>query len=453
MTVIVIPKNYYVYVAVFIGHIGAFIAALSMTWSSPILSKLSSLEDNPLGRIITSTEQSILGSIPTIGTFIGTFSSSYLAGKFGRKPVMIGLGVPTIICYVLMTLSTYIWELYLARILGGITLGGIFTVNTMYFAEVAENSNRGLLGTAMICFVNFGLLFVLILGPLSTYFWFHVVLSIFPAVFMILVYIFLPESPYYLILIDPERAEASLKKLRGSSDVENELNAIKNSLQKNNQIYLKDLLSKKGLRKGLFIGCGLILFQQLSGTAVIMSYGQLIFAEANEGISSEMGPIIIAGLQFLVGFITPLFIDRTGRIILLLISYVGMTLAHMTFGLYFFMKDSGGNVSAISWLPLASLVAYIITYSIGSGPIPWSLIGEIFPLEVKGVATSVCIVVLNICAFVLIVSFNSMKDFFGLGQTFWIFGTSCIIAAIFSKFYIIETKGKSLMEIQTLLDA
>ncbi|KAL3269488.1 hypothetical protein HHI36_008555 [Cryptolaemus montrouzieri] len=117
--------------------------------ASSMLFKLNSLEDNPLGRIITSTEQRILGSTPNIGTFIDTYFYGYLAERFGRKPIMIGLGAPTILFYFLMVFSTHIWQFYLARIVGGIALGGVQTVNTMYFAEVTEDSNRGLLGTAM----------------------------------------------------------------------------------------------------------------------------------------------------------------------------------------------------------------------------------------------------------------------------------------------------------------
>ncbi|KAK9890886.1 hypothetical protein WA026_012228 [Henosepilachna vigintioctopunctata] len=448
----IIPVNYYVYLAVFIVHIGALISGISMTWPSPVITKLSRLDDNPLGRIITSTEQSILGAIPTIGCLIGCFATGYLAKKYGRKPLLILLEIPTVIAYFVMCLSTNIWELYAARTLTGLTVGGVFTVNTMYVAEVAENSNRGLLGTAVTCFINFGLLFSLLLGPLTSYLWFHIILSAFPILLIPLIYLYVPESPYYLIKRDPTKAKAVLMKLRGRADVETELDIIAQSSNTETKIRIQYMFGNKGLRKGIIIGCGLILFQQLTGTAVIMSYGEQIFAEIDEGTPSAVGPVIITGIQFLVGFVAPLVSDKAGRKILLLISYVGITVAHVLFGIYFVMRYGSESIGFFSYLPLASLIIYIITYSLGSGPIPWTVIGEIFPLEVKESATSICVTLLNVLAFIMLLTFNFVKDSIGIGPTFWIFSAFGLLATLFVQYYVIETKGKSLQEIQNELN-
>ncbi|XP_044753427.1 facilitated trehalose transporter Tret1-like [Coccinella septempunctata] len=445
-------RNYYEYIAVFIGHLGVFIAALSMTWTSPTLPKLTGIEDNPLHRIITPDEQSLLGSIPILGSLVGTFLSGYLAKIYGRKPIFIFLGIPALASYAIIAVSTNIWQLYTARIIGGFALGGFFTVDTMYFAEVAANSNRGLLGTAMTCFINFGLLFVLIIGPWTPFIPFHIVLALIPAIFMVLVYFFLPESPYYLIQKDYNEAEKCLRNLRGVPDVKDELDSIRDSLNQENQATWKNVLDDNGLRRGLVIGCGLVICQQLSGTAVIMSYGQTIFEEAGGGVPSEIGPIIIASIQFLVGFIAPSIVDKSGRKMLLLISYVGITVAHLLFGSYFILKNKMENVGWMSWLPIASLVLYITTYSLGSGPLPWTIIGEIFPLEVKNVATSICITILNVLAFIFLFGFNLLKNQIGIGATFWIFSAFGMLSTIFTYLFVIETKGKSLSEIQKILN-
>ncbi|XP_045473030.1 facilitated trehalose transporter Tret1-like [Harmonia axyridis] len=452
MKIGVIPRNYYEYIAVFIGHLGVFIAALSMTWTSPILPKLTSLEDNPLHRKITPGEESLLGSISISGGLVGTFLAGYLAKTYGRKPIFIFLAIPFLVSFTIMAFSTNFWELFIARIIGGFALGGFFTVDTMYFAEISENSNRGFLGTAMTCFINFGLLLVLVIGPWTPFVYFHLILATFPAVFIVLVYLFLPESPYYLVQKDYNEAESCLKKLRGTADVKSELSSIRESLDEENQVSLKDVLRNKGLRRGLLIGCGLVIAQQLSGTAVIMSYGQTIFSEAGGNIPSEIGPIIIAGIQFFVGFIAPPIVDKSGRKLLLMISYIGITLAHFIFGSYFLLKNKYGNVGFLSWVPLASLILYIITYSLGSGPLPWTIIGEIFPMEVKNVATSVCITVLNVLAFIFLFGFNLVKDEIGIGATFWIFSAFGMLSTIFIHFIVIETKGKSLSEIQRILN-
>lgn len=424
-----------------------------MTWSSPILPKLTNLEDNPLNRKITPAEYSVLASISILGVFIGTFLCGYLAKKYGRRPIFLFLGLPSFWFYILMAFSTNIWWLVIARIATGLTVAGFFTVNTMYFAEISEISNRGLLGTAMTCFINLGLLFVLIIGPWTPFFEFHIILAIFPIIFTILAFFYLPESPYYLIQKDYNKAEECLKKLRGSNDVKSELSTISESLNEGNQVGLKDVISNRGLRRGLIIGIGLVLCQQLSGTAVIMSFGQTIFEEAGGNVPAEIGPIILTSIQFLVGFIAPPLVDKSGRKSLLLISHIGITAAHLLFAVYFFMKNQFGTIPSLSWLPLASLVLYITTYSLGSGPLPWTVIGEIFPLEVKNIATSVCIVFLNALAFIFLFGFNAVTTQIGMGGIFSIFSGLNVLCTIFIYIFVVETKGKSLLEIQKDLNS
>jgi len=82
--------------------------------------------------------------------------------------------------------------------------------------------------------------------------------------------------------------------------------------------------------------------------------------------------------------VSTLVVDKLGRKILLLYSIIAMGICTFLIGGFFYAKDSNYDVSSIGFIPLLSLCVFIILFSIGFGPIPWMLMGEIFPAQIKG---------------------------------------------------------------------
>lgn len=83
-------------------------------------------------------------------------------------------------------------------------------------------------------------------------------------------------------------------------------------------------------------------------------------------------------------YLSTLVIDKLGRKILLLYSVVAMGIATFFIGGFFYAKDTNYDVSSIGYVPLVSLCVFIIMFSVGFGPIPWMMMGEIFPPQIKG---------------------------------------------------------------------
>jgi len=83
-------------------------------------------------------------------------------------------------------------------------------------------------------------------------------------------------------------------------------------------------------------------------------------------------------------YVSTLVVDRLGRKILLLYSVIAMGICTFLIGGFFYAKDSNYDVSSIGFIPLLSLCVFIVLFSIGFGPIPWMLMGEIFPPQIKG---------------------------------------------------------------------
>jgi SP family facilitated glucose transporter-like MFS transporter 8 len=117
-------------------------------------------------------------------------------------------------------------------------------------------------------------------------------------------------------------------------------------------------------------------------------------------------------------------------------------------GLYLHLKEQDYDVRGINWLPLASVAVFIIVFSMGFGPIPWIMIGELFPSNVKGIASAVAAASSWILAFAVTKAFQNLLDLLGSAVTFWLFAMMCVAGTVFTALLVPETKGKDLEEIQ-----
>lgn len=153
-------------------------------------------------------------------------------------------------------------------------------------------------------------------------------------------------------------------------------------------------------------------------------------------------------LQVLATYSSTLLVDKAGRRVLLLISSSVMAICLTVLGVCFHLQEHGYDVSSISWLPLASVAVFIIVFSMGFGPIPWIMLGELFPSNVKGIASAVTAASSWILAFAVTKAFQNLLDLLGSPITFWLFAVMCIVGTIFTAVLVPETKGKDLEEIQ-----
>jgi len=101
-------------------------------------------------------------------------------------------------------------------------------------------------------------------------------------------------------------------------------------------------------------------------------------------IGSNTSTIIIGIMAVVSTYVSTLVVDKLGRKILLLYSIVAMGICTFLIGGFFYAKEFHYNISLIGFIPLMSLCIFIILFSIGFGPIPWMLMGEIFPAQIKG---------------------------------------------------------------------
>ncbi|KAJ8942453.1 hypothetical protein NQ318_002666 [Aromia moschata] len=190
---------------------------LPLSWTSPIYPKLYSNDTsiNPLGKPITEHQDGWIGSLVTIGAIVGPLPFGFISEKFGRKIGLLSIALPHIISYFMMAFAKHIYMFYIGRILGGLAMGGGYTLLPMYIAEISQNSNRGMMSQTLNVFWAIGNFLPYALGPFLSIMWFNIVLACIPSIFFLSFLAIGPESPYYLVKVNKiKEAEKALMLLR-----------------------------------------------------------------------------------------------------------------------------------------------------------------------------------------------------------------------------------------------
>lgn len=451
----------------FLAGIGVSMAATSagtaLGWTSPVLSQLVPVVDNTTnaatvsnstdGFTLTSEEGSWVGSFLAIGAFLGALPAGVLAEKIGRKYTTMSLGVPYLLSWALIIFANGAEMLYAGRFLIGIATGASCVVAPMFISEFAEVSIRGALGAFFQLFLTVGILFVYVIGPYTSWVTLSVLCAIFPALLIVAMFI-VPESPTYLVKTGRRSdAAVALKWFWGPNcNTQNAIESIQSDLDAvKGEAKVSDLFTKAVNRNALFIALLLMFFQQFSGINAVIFYTVPIFQSAGSTMDPAICGIVVGVVQVLMTFVSSVLIDKAGRRILLLQSSFIMGSCLIVLGVYFKLQADKADVSGIGWLPLASVVLFIISFSLGFGPIPWMMMGELCAPDVKGLASALTVMFNWSLVFLVTKTFGTMQETLGADWTFWFFGIWMIVGTLYVFFKVPETKGKSNAEIQALL--
>lgn len=175
-----------------------------------------------------------------------------------------------------------------------------------------------------------------------------------------------------------------------------------------------------------------------------------IFEKAGSS-SPEKNSIIIGVTQTLAAVVSSILVERAGRKTLLLLSCILMGISLVALGYYFWLLDTDGNTSYVEWLPLTSLVTYMITFALGLGPIPWMMAGDLFTPEMQSLGSTVTAATNLFCLTLVTLFFRTLMDLISTAGTFWLFAIVCGIATVFTLVVIPETKGKTAEQVQNIL--
>ena len=377
--------------------------------------------------------QGVAMTTALVGCLIGAMVAGGAADKYGRKPLLMFSAVLFTVSAIATGLFNDFTLFNIARFIGGVGIGVASALAPMYIAEVSPAEIRGRMVSLNQMTIVLGILAAQIVNMLLArdtsiaaeqawnvewgwrwMFWAETL----PAALFLFMSFFIPESPVYL-----------------------QLKAATVSQHKEQKAGLRELMESK-YGKVLLLGLIIAVFQQWCGTNVIFNYAQEIFVGAGFDVDGMFINIVITGIANVVFTFVALYtIEKWGRRTLMLIGAGGLGLIYMTLGTCYFFEVKGVMMVAL-------VVAAISVYAMTLGPVTWTLLAEIFPHRVRGIAMATCTFALWVGCCTLTFSFPSMNAALGSSGTFWIYSAICVCAFVFLWNRCPETKGKTLEELE-----
>lgn len=267
-----------------------------------------------------------------------------------------------------------------------------------------------------------------------------------PSILMFFGGITLPESPRYLVRKGQEdEALAVLTKLQDNSEAaKDELADIKLQASMANGGF-KELFGLMA-RPVLVMAMGLAIFQQVMGCNTVLYYAPTIFTDVGFGVSAALiAHIGIGVFNVIVTWVAMKMMDKVDRKKMLIWGAWGMgiSLFIMSFSMHF-----SGQSQAASYICAVALTIYIAFFSATWGPVMWVMIGESFPLNIRGLGNSFGSVVNWTANTIVSLTFPPLLNYFGTGSLFIGYAVLCIAAIWFVKRFTIETRNQTLEQIE-----
>ncbi|CAH1153890.1 unnamed protein product [Phaedon cochleariae] len=433
------------------GTLFAISDGMTYGWTAPYIPYLISNESHI---VTTKSETEWLETCLLIGALCGLPLTIYSVDRFGRKKSLLFASITIFIAWVLIAFADRMLYLFIARFLSGMAGDMAFVAAPMYMAEMADQQIRGFLSGIIYIMVHIGSLVVYCFGPFTP---FYVTPLIGSAVVItqLSVFTFMPETPYYLMYKNRrEEARKALEYFKPYCDIDKELDEISTSLakQKADKGRMQDLVLVKSNRRAIVIMTILNTGQHLLGYTVILMNLHIILESAGSiYMESSHAAILFAGIMLISAIFSSLQVDKYGRKVLLIISSVSSAMCLLAIAIYFHLKSTGIDVLPVSWIPIVSVMVYGAFFKIGVGMVPIIVTAEIFPSNMKAFGMTIADAMFIIGGIVGIQIYQRMAGPLGIHVPFYFFGCWGFFVAIFTHFFIPETKGKSLDEIQSLL--
>ena len=392
--------------------------------------------------VLPDTLQGFLVSSVLIGAVIGAATNGILADIFGRKKIIMATAVIFILGSILCAFAPNVYVLILSRIFVGFAVGIVNFVVPLYLSEVSPKNLRGTLVSLYQWAITAGILFSYFINAVfaqAVYNWRWMLFAgVVPGLVLFIGMCFMSDTPRWLVSKNrDDEAKKVFSKIEPDIEPEKEIAEIKETLVDNRQE--KAFRLKKWMIMPFVVGIGIMFAQICTGINTIIYYAPTIFKTA--GFDSNLTAIYattgIGVVNFIMTIVAVFFTDRIGR----------KPLLYFALGTSFAFAGVLG--SSLKWVAVGSLVTYIICFAMSLGPIGWILVSEVFPLRIRGIAMSVCTVSNFAFNFFVVGSFPVLLHRIGGAWTFWIFGIVSILCIIFVYFFVPETKGISLEEIES----
>ncbi|XP_046482018.1 facilitated trehalose transporter Tret1 isoform X1 [Neodiprion pinetum] len=455
------PRNMAQVWATLAVSMGSFAAGLAKGYTSPAIASLQEEHHNQTwpGFTVTKQQASWVASLSMLGAFFGAIIGGWILRR-GRRLALLVTSLPLTASWVLTVVAPTVKLIYTTSLIGGLCCSIIMMVTQVYISEISTPGIRGCLSAVLKVVGHVGMLLTYIAGAYLNWRQSAMLVAVAPLMLFISA-LFIPETPSYLVLNGrDEEAARSLQWLRGPHvDISYELQIIKTNVSAARATQYGLTLSRSirnpRLYKPIAITCGLMFFQRFSGANAFTFYAVTIFRQTLGGMNPHWAAIAIGIVQLLASLLSGFLIDIVGRLPLLIASTVFMSLALAGFGSFaYYDKVRLSHLTQVEvvptgqydWIPLLCVLVFTTALALGISPISWLLIGELFPLEYRGLGSSLSTSFSYACAFLGVKLFVDFQEDLGLHGAFWLYSAMAVCGLCFVVCCVPETKGKQLDE-------
>ena len=403
---------------------------------------------------LTTLEQGWVVSSALVGAVVGAAVNGVLADVYGRKKVIIATGTIFAIGSILCGFATSVSWLIAGRMILGLAIGMVNFVIPLYLSELSPQKVRGMLVSLYQLAITAGILFSYLINrifALSEYNWRWMLgAGLIPALILLIGISFLGDTPRWLISKKREdEAKEIFKKIEPDEDADKHIEEIKSTLPKAVKVsQKKKKVFESWMLMPVSVGIIIMFIQICTGINTIIYYTATIFKAAGftDTIGALYATIGVGFVNFAMTFVAIFFTDKVGRKPLLYAGLSGMTISLFALGASFYFKNTLGL--DLKWVSVGSIVTFIACFAFSLGPIAWILISEIMPLKIRGTAMSIATMSNFAFNFIIALIFPTLLETIGEAYTFWVFGFVGIFSLFYTYYYIPETKGRSLEQIE-----
>ncbi len=390
-----------------------------------------------------------------LGAMIGAAFAGRLSDRLGRRRLIIIAAVVFTGGALLAAFAPTVWVLIAARVIIGLAVGSAALVVPLYLSEIAPTEVRGAVTSLNQLMVVCGILAAFIVNAIlaSSGDWRLMLgLAAVPSVVLFVGMLFMPETPRYLVHTgEEETAHEVLEDLPGDERPEERIEEIREvDSEEEGEVGLAALWRAKWVRPALLIATGLAVFQQLVGINTIIYYAPTTLTGVGFAKTSAIyANLIIGVINVALTVVAIKLIDRVGRRPMLFAGVVGMVVSLLVLGISLSVLPTPhhpGDPAAI--ITLVCLATFIAAFAATWGPVVWVMIPEVLPLSVRGTAMGVAVFGNWAANFAVSQTFPPLLSALGPGTVFLGYAAFGLLAGVFVKALVTETKGRSLEEIE-----
>ena len=443
------------------------LSGYAIGYSAPVQDHMQISDTNPYG-IMTKEMFTIFSSFFNLGAAAGALSTVFLSDMIGRKDTLIISQAAWSLGFCMLGIYPNSYLLIAGRIITGVGLGMSTSITPMYMGEIASAKYRGMLGTLFQLMITIGVLSSYLVGiPFARvtfgYLWVGQVGLLISLITLVLL-IFQYRSPVWLVFKGrEEEAMVAFRFFRGrGASIRKDMKDAENLAALKSEKYSYEIFLTKPVLMPFLLSVMLMMFQQFSGINAVVFYSTDILKDAVPQVQSEIIPLPAAFVQVIVTFIASFFVDRFGRKLMLLIASFGMCASSLTIGTYFILKEllytgcttdhpySETACHVLSPIVVIAVCFFFAFFSIAWGPVPWIYASEVLSVKLKNWTIALATLSTWMASFVVTMGFPPYVTLVNEYGGFYTFACVNIVGIFCIIFFLRETKGKTLDELQNM---